>query len=399
MSSTLDAKLRAWWSHKQGLDGSLAGETASSVLEKTGWARSVGGVGPYLTLFSRAGIGREAADAAVRDLEIHELPSARGCTYVVPASDFAVALKAGQSFGDEMKLAAKLGVTEREIAKLCEAVVSALAKSPLDPAELRDVLGPAVRNLGEEGKRNGLTTTLPVALGRLQSEGEIRRIPVNGRLDQQRYRYTVWRPNPLSKFKLPAEEVNVELARRYFTWIGPATLAEFQWFSGLGVKTGKAAMEPLQLEPLAKGDERLLLPGDREAWESFGVPKEPQYTLVSSLDGMALLRRDLRGMLDAGDIARKVPIEKGKDEIGRLNDLSSHAIVDRGRLVGLWEFDTTTESVVWLSFVPKNFALKKAVERTQDYVRRELGDARSFSLDSPKSREPRVAALRAVAQV
>src|SRR5579864_4149387 len=350
MSSTLDEKLRAWWSHKQGLDGSLAGETACSVLEKTGWARSVGGVGPYLTLFSRAGIGREAADAAVRDLEIHELPSARGCTYVVPVSDFAVALKAGQSFGDEMKLAAKLGVTEREIAKLCEAVVSALAKSPLDPAELRDVLGPAVRNLGEEGKRKGLTTTLPVALGRLQSEGEIRRIPVNGRLDQQRYRYTVWRPNPLSRCKLSAGEVNVELARRYFKWIGPATLAEFQWFSGLGVKTGKAAMEPLQLEPLAKGDERLLLPGDREAWESFGVPKEPQYTLVSSLDGMALLRRDLRGMLDAGDIARKVPIEKGKDEIGRLNDLSSHAIVDRGRLVGLWEFDTTTESVVWLSF-------------------------------------------------
>ena len=399
MSSTHDAKLRAWWSHKQGLDGGLAGEPAASVLEKTGWARSVGGVGPYLTLFSRASIGREAADAAVRDLEIHELPSARGCTYVVPASDFALALKAGQGFGDDMKLAAKLGLTEREIAKLCDSVISALAKSPLDPAELRDVLGPAVRNLGEEGKRKGLTTTLPVALGRLQAEGDIRRIPTNGRLDQQRYRYTVWRPNPLSKFKLPVEEVNVELARRYFTWIGPATLAEFQWFSGLVVKAGEAAMGPLQLEPLAKGDERLLLPGDREAWESFRIPKGPQYALVSSLDGLALLRRDLRGMLEAGDIARKVPVEKGKDEIGRLKDLSSHSIVDRGRLVGVWEFDTATESIVWLSFVTKNAALKKAVERTQDYVRSELGDARSFSLDSPKSREPRIATLRAVAQV
>jgi len=30
-------------------------------------------------------------------------------------------------------------------------------------------------------------------------------------------------------------------------------------------------------------------------------------------------------------------------------------------------------------------------------VRDELGDARSFSLDSPKSREPRIAALRAAA--
>jgi len=399
MSSTNDAKLRAWWSYKQGLDGRLDGEPASSVLEKTGWARSVAGAGPYLTLFSRAGIGREAADAAVRDLDIHELPSARGCTYVVPASDFALALKAGQSFGDEMKTAEKLGVTEREIARLCEAVVSALAKSPLDPAELRDVLGPAVRNLGEEGKRKGLTTTLPVALGRLQAEGEIRRVPTNGRLDQQRYRYTVWRPNPLSKLNLTAEEVNAELARRYFAWIGPATLAEFQWFSALGVKACRAAMEPLKLEPLAKGDERLLLPGDREAWMSFRIPKEPQYALVSSLDGLSLLRRDLRGMLDAGDVTLKVPTEKGKDEIGKLTDLSSHAIVDRGRLVGVWEFDTATESIVWVSFVAKNAALKKAVERTQNYVRTELGDARSFSLDSPKSREPRIAALRAAAQV
>ena len=272
-----------------------------------------------------------------------------------------------------MKTAAKLGVTEREIAKLCDAVISALTKSPLDPAELRDVLGPAVRNLGEEGKRKGLTTTLPVALGKLQAEGEIRRIPTNGRLDQQRYRYTVWRPNPLSKFKLSVEEVNIELARRYFTWIGPATLGEFQWFSGLGVKSARSAMEPLQLEPLAKGDDRLLLPGDREAWESFRVPKDPQYALVSSLDGLVLLRRDLRGMLEAGDFERKVPVEKGKDEIGRLADLSSHAIVDRGRLVGVWEFDTATESIVWLPFVAKNTALTKAVERTQEYVRSQLG--------------------------
>lgn len=217
MNSSNDAKLRAWWSHQQGMDGRLDGEPASSVLEKTGWARSVAGAGPYLTLFARSGIGREATDAAVRDLQIHELPSARGCTYVVPASDFALALKAGQGFGDEMKIAAKLGVNEREIAKLCEAVVSALAKSPLDPAELRDVLGPSVRNLGEEGKRRGLTTTLPVALGRLQAEGEIRRVPINGRLDQQRYRYTVWRPNPLSRFRMKSGSSLICRARRSST--------------------------------------------------------------------------------------------------------------------------------------------------------------------------------------
>src|SRR5258705_2576174 len=78
------SKLQAWWAHRQGLDGSLAGADAGGVLERTGWARSVGGVGPYLTLFSRARISRKAAEKAASDTRIHELPSARGCTYVVP---------------------------------------------------------------------------------------------------------------------------------------------------------------------------------------------------------------------------------------------------------------------------------------------------------------------------
>ena len=124
----MDPKLRAWWSHRQGLDGSLAGRDAAEVLARTGWSRSVGGSGPYLTLFARAGLRRTAVDAALEKLEIHELPGPRGCTYVIPASGFALALAAGQPFaGDEMKVAAKLGVTGAEIAKLRAAIVKALA--------------------------------------------------------------------------------------------------------------------------------------------------------------------------------------------------------------------------------------------------------------------------------
>src|SRR5258705_130594 len=201
-------KMRAWWSYRQGLDGALAGALPAAVLEGVGWARSVGGAGPYLTLFSRSGIGRPAADAAVEAMEIHELPSARGCTYVLPARDFALGLKVGQGFGNdsEMKVARKLGVTDREIDKLCSAIIKILGKGPLEPAALREETGGAARSLGPEGKKKGLTTTLPLALGKLQSSGEIRRIPVNRRLDQQRYRYALWRPNPLAKFKLSSEE-------------------------------------------------------------------------------------------------------------------------------------------------------------------------------------------------
>ena len=393
-----ESKLRAWWSHRQGLDGSLDGKPPAEVLERTGWARSVGGVGPYLTLFARAGITREAADAAVAKLEIHELPSARGCTYVLPASDFALALKISQNFGGgEMNVARKLGVTDKEIDKLCAAVVKALAKGPMDPEEIRASIGGAARSLGPEGQKKGLSSTLPLALGRLQEEGEICRIPTNGRLDQQRYRYTLWRPNPLAKFKLSADEAQTELARRYFTWIAPATVAEFQWFSALGVKAAKAAIEPLRLVPLADGDARLMFAKDREEFESFRIAKQPQYVLVSSIDGITLLRRDLKGLLAPQDLTRLVIHDKASKPAGGLVDLPSHGIFDRGRLVGLWEYDPAAEAIAWTAFGIKDKALTEAVRRTEEYVRVQLGDARSFSLDSPKSRAPRIETLRKAA--
>ena len=391
-------RLRAWWSRRQGLDNSIASASPAGVLERAGWARSVGSANPYLSIFARSGTARIDIGRSVAALEIHELPAARNCTYVVPASDFALALKVGQGFTDgDMNVARKLGVTDREIEKLCAAVTAALKDKPMSPEEIRDAVGGAARNLGEAGKKKGLTTTLPVALGKLQAWGEIRRVPNNGRLDQQRYGYVRWRPNPLDKFRLSTEDAYTELASRYFTWIGPATVAEFQWFSGLGAKAARAAVEPLQLAPIEPGSDRMMHRADLEELAGFNIPKHPEYALIGSLDSLVLLRRDLPALLDPADLKRSVRAEKGSAALGGLADLPSHAIVDRGRVVGLWEYDIEASRIAWAAFVPKSEALKKAVAKTEAFVRDDLGDARSFSLDSPKSRAPRIAALRAAA--
>jgi hypothetical protein len=388
------AKLQAWWAHRQGLDGSLRGASPAAVLQRAGWARSVGGVGPYLTLFARAGIGRKAADAAVKKLQIHELPSARGCTYVVPKSDFGLALAVGRDFTEaEMRTAAKLGVTEKEVSALCRAVVKALEKSgPLDPDGIREATGNASRSLGEAGKKKGLSTTLPLALGRLQGLGEIRRVPQNGRLDQQRYLYTRWQPSK------DLHDPFTELGRRYFGWVGPATLAEFQWFSGLGAKVAREVLAPLKLVPAEPDGDRFLLADDVDAFRRFTVPKEPHYTLVSSLDSIAAARRDVKMLVDAKDADKAVPAEKGSRAVALFSDLPAHAILDRGRLVGLWEYDVDAGEIVWSTFLrKKDRALLDAVAETESFVRDELEDARSFSLDSPKSRRPKIEALRAMA--
>jgi Winged helix DNA-binding domain len=361
-SAASTTRLRAWRWHKQGLDGSLTGQTAAEVLTRTGWARSVGGTAPYLTLFARTALRRTEVDAALANLEIHELPAARGCTYVVPATDYSLALAAGAPFADdELKVARKLAVTDKEIAKLRAAVVKALADGPLDPEALRTKVGNAARSLGPEGAKKGLTTTLPVALGLLQSAGEIRRIPMNGRIDQQRYKYAAWKCHINGSF--------TDLARRYFSWIGPVPLSDFQTFSALGVKAAKTAIEPLNLIDIGEG--ALLLPEDHDAFIKFQPPKRPQYALVSSLD---MLKDDTH------------------------SDLPGHAILDRGQLIGRWEFDTATGTIAWALFdQPSDKALEKTIHTTEAFVRDDLGDARSFSLDSPKSRAPRIEALRKAA--
>lgn len=386
--------LRAWWWHRQGLDGALGGGDPATVLATTGWARSVGGAGPYLTLFARAGTGRADVDAAVADLAIGELPAARGCTYVVPAADFGLALQVGRHAPEaEAVRAERLGVPRRELDELCEAVVHALAGGALDPAGLKGVLGPAVRNLGEEGRKKGLSTTLPVALGLLQAAGEIRRIPANGRLDQQRYAYTRWSP---VRTGLSDDEARTELARRYFGWTGGASLAELRWFTAFSARHAKAAVAGLDLVDV--GDGRLALPEHAEELAAFDPAAAPRYALLAGIDALMLLRRDVRSLLDAADAGRPVPGHRSGACLGDLADLPDHAILDRGRLIGLWEYDVETERVAWWVFdqaAAADPALLSAVERTETYVRDQLGDARAVSLDSPKSRAVRISALRA----
>ena len=390
------ARIRAWRFARQGLDGSLAGANAATVLERTGWSRSVAGAGPYLTLFARAGISRDAADAAVLKLQIHELPAVRGCTYVVPASDFRLALTLGDDFGSgDMAAARKLGVTDKEIDALCNAVRKALTGNVLTPDAVRDATGNASRSLGEEGKKKGLTTTLPLALGRLQTTGDIRRVPVNGRLDQQRYAYTRWTPNPRDGTTLTSADANAAIAARYFRWIGPATMKEFQWFSGLGVKVASDAVVKLQLQPISAGSDLLLPAAEMAALQSFKAPTKPHYALVSSLDTIIAARRTVIDLLDADDLERDVMSDSSVKKIGRLIDLPSHAILDRGQLIGLWEFDTDANEIVFRLFSGKaDAALMAKIAETQAYVCDQLGDARSFSLDSPKSRVPRIKSLR-----
>ena len=389
------ATQRAWSWHKQGLDGSLAGSNAADVFAKAGWARSIGGANPYMTLFARAGIRREQADAEVAALHIHELPTARGCTYVLGERDYAWALSLGQGAAEAtVKVLDKLGVERSEVNALADKTLKMLhkAQGPLDPKQLKDQLGEAVRSLGEEGKKKGASTTLPTVLGLLQAAGRIRRVPINGRLDQQRYAYTAW--------GLPAAEETPEQARAhlmesYLAWTGGATLKQSQWFTAFTVAQTKAALAAVGAVESAEVDPGGLwmLPRDVAEAATFTAPDEEQIQLLAGSDSLFLLRRNAADHFSEED--RELHLVGAK--LALQADLPDHPIVDRGRIIGLWQYDPGAQRIAYWTFQPPTVAVTQRIKEVETFIREDLGDFRSFSLDSPSSRQKRIDAINAAA--
>lgn len=383
--------LRAWAWHRQGLDGTLSGKTSEEVLDHTGWARSVGGANPYLTLFARAGTRREQVDRDVAELRIHELPTARGCTYVLGRNDFAWGLQVGRDAAvAPFKVLARLGVERGEITLLEEQVLHTLNESsdPMDPKQLKDELGESVRGLGEEGKKKGAATTLPTALGLLQADGRIRRVPVNGRLDQQRYAYTSWALPPST---IDDDAARVRLLERYLRWTGGASVKQSQWFTGFTVAQSKAALAAVGATEVttAAGEPLWMLPDDVERLSAFKAPQEEQIQLVAGTDSLVLLRRNSADKLAEEDRGRKVL----DTTLALQADLSDHPILDRGRIIGLWQYDPGKERIAAWTFAKPTAAVKARIKEVESWIREDLGDFRSFSLDSPASRQKRIDAL------
>lgn len=74
-------------------------------------------------------------------------------------------------------------------------------------------------------------------------------------------------------------------------------------------------------------------------------------------------------------------------------DLSDHPIFDRGRIIGLWQYDPENTRIAWWTFEAASAAVLDRIAVVEAWIRDDLGDFRSFSLDSPKSRTKNIAKL------
>ncbi|HYF63954.1 MAG TPA: winged helix DNA-binding domain-containing protein [Herpetosiphonaceae bacterium] len=164
---------------------------------------------------------------------------------------------------------------------------------------------------------------------------------------------------------LPArDEALAELARRYFTSHGPATLADFVWWSGLAAGEARAALAALSAEL------RQETVGGQEYWLSADQPDHrevPGLLLLPGFDEFLVSYRDR-----SPSIAAEHERSWGHD-----NGVFTPTIVRAGQVVGLWKRtfkkDAVAISVEPLS--PLSAADREAIAAAAEEFGRFLGMA------------------------
>ena len=152
-----------------------------------------------------------------------------------------------------------------------------------------------------------------------------------------------------------------ELARRYFTSHGPATVHDFAWWSGLTVTDARAGLECVKPELESEDvDDRTLWFADLPS----GRAGNGTAYLLPPWDEFTVAYRDRRDVLDPR-YARRVNAGGG---------ILSPVIVVRGRVVGSWQRTIRKDTV---TVTPKFFhavdladreAIGKAVKRYARYL-------------------------------
>jgi hypothetical protein len=158
------------------------------------------------------------------------------------------------------------------------------------------------------------------------------------------------------------EEALAELARRWFTTRGPASIRDFRWWSGLPAAQTSAALSAVAPELSSFEHE------DRTYWfvEAPRPPKRPRVDLVQCYDETIISYTETRDALASGGVEFPVP---------RSIDGYTHVVLCDGRLAGHWRVQRLRGGVEVETRLareldaPERAALDAAVARYQEFVR------------------------------
>ncbi|MDQ2799844.1 MAG: winged helix DNA-binding domain-containing protein [Armatimonadota bacterium] len=162
---------------------------------------------------------------------------------------------------------------------------------------------------------------------------------------------------------LSREESLAEIARRYFTSHGPATLQDFLWWTGLTAADGRAALEMASPGLVQETIDR------RVYWTASALPEIPPPSsaayLLPGFDEYLLGYKDRSAVLDPAHVSKIIPGGNG---------VFMPTLVIDGRVAGTWKrtLQKKTVPITFSPFAPltdaEHLLAEAAAERYRDFL-------------------------------
>jgi hypothetical protein len=174
---------------------------------------------------------------------------------------------------------------------------------------------------------------------------------------------------------LERDEALAELARRYFTGHGPATVQDLAWWSGLTLTDARAGLE------MVKSDLVQETIGGQTYWLSPDIPapKDPPATfLLPGFDEYLLGYKDRSAALD--------PIHAQKIVPGN-NGIFNPTVVIDGKIVGTWKRAFKKEAVMMTvsPFNPLSQAQSRAINAAAKLYASFVGLSPTVDIEAPSA--------------
>ncbi len=329
-------QLNAHVAGKQGFHGGPATPFDTAHAKFTG----VYGASPssYLSILARAG-DRTYAQIAEEIFERHgfaRFRAMRGSLFLVAAPHVPTVLQATKdtaqkSFKRVRQWIMKLGVREKEIDEVGDAIERIIAAGPKTPGELRDQLPKAKDN-------PTISRAFQYIVHSLCYEKRLIRGRVRGGWRSNNYEYArfhEWCPGA-ERETVSVEAAEAALAALYFQAFGPATEADFRWWSGFSKPRSTralAALEP-ELAQVKVADH----PG------IYWIPRAELAPLAAavSIDALALLPAWDAYLMAYRDRDRIVDPKVYDQVFDRAGNATS-VILQNGHVVGLWQVEEESD--------------------------------------------------------
>ena len=214
--------------------------------------------------------------------------------------------------------------------------------------------------LGKALTRAGIQVTNSMRLACIVMRAELDGLICNGQRRGKQFTYALLEERVTKPAALERDAALLELARRYFTTRGPATVEDFAWWSGLTKADAKRAVDA------AATHLRQLSVEGRSYWSPATQRAErvssPLVHLLPNFDEFFV------GLKDRSAFGARLEASGVK---ARTSALSGHALVIDGQIVGGWKRTLTAHNVM---VEPKPLIqLSEAERRAVGVAARKLG--------------------------